>query len=643
MVDPSRPEQDTAGAGTVTEDRATGSDEIPARVPGQRAVAAALPAPATPAPGEAAPRGGGRARFLGLWDALAMLAYLALALYVNLPLWRPGGTGIVGDGTDQGLYEWMLANAARDVTHLHNPLFTHQLNYPAGGNIIANASALGLTLPATPLTLLLGASATFAVLRFVAFAATAAGWYLLLRRHVVDSRWAALLGGGLAAFGPGMISESLGHLHIISQFLVPWMIHVVIRICRTGRARHAILLGVLVAWQALISEEVLLLAAVSGTVVLLGWLALRVAPRVPLRHLLMGATVAVPTAVALLAYPLWFQFFGPQHFDGLTFDPSGYAADVAAYPSFSDLTLTGRLLHTTSRRLAQNWTEQTTYLGWPLLACVAALVLWRWRERRVWVLGGAAGLVALLSLGPGITVNGRPTGHSGPDALPQKLPLFDMLLPTRYGLVVCVLVAVLLAIGVDRLVTVLRQPAPAGRLGGLARPAAATGLLASAVALGLLVPAPIPTRAVPPVPAFFADGTWRRYVPAGRTVVPVPLPTYLQMDGMRWSTRALAGFPMPEGFLIVPDAATGRAVWYVPPRPTAAWFEDVAASGRVHAAAPGDATLLRADLAYWRAAVLVLDPAHAHAEQLRDTLVQFLGQPQDVGGVWLWDVRPLVP
>ena len=49
----------------------------------------------------------------------------------------------------------------------------------------------------------------------------------------------------------------------------------------------------------------------------------------------------------------------------------------------------------------------------------------------------------------------------------------------------------------------------------------------------------------------------------------------------------------------------------------------------------------RADLAYWRAAVVVLVPDSVHGDVLLTTLTEALGPPKLVGGVEIWDVRSL--
>jgi len=79
-----------------------------------------------------------------------------------------------------------------------------------------------------------------------------------------------------------------------------------------------------------------------------------------------------------------------------------------------------------------------------------------------------------------------------------------------------------------------------------------------------------------------------------------------------------------------------------PPRATAKFWDAIARTGKVPEVRPTDRTAARADLRYWRASVVVLTPGQPYADELRRATSDLLDtQPRWVGGVWVWDVRPL--
>ena len=88
-------------------------------------------------PRQLTPAGGPEAGRTPAWlpegrraDLVAAGVYLAAALYVTSSLWTGIRDRVVaGYGTqDQVLMEWFLAHAARALSHLQNPLYTHQLD-----------------------------------------------------------------------------------------------------------------------------------------------------------------------------------------------------------------------------------------------------------------------------------------------------------------------------------------------------------------------------------------------------------------------------------------------------------------------------------------------------------------------------------
>jgi hypothetical protein len=109
-------------------------------------------------------------------------------------------------------------------------------------------------------------------------------------------------------------------------------------------------------------------------------------------------------------------------------------------------------------------------------------------------------------------------------------------------------------------------------------------------------------------------------------------------EGLRWAAAAELAFALPRGRYLgpldgdsEPDPGSGA-----PARPTAALLAKVSTTGRVPAIGPADRARAAEDLAYWRAGVVVLDPAAQHAGRLLETVTALLGPPDRVQDVWLW-------
>jgi len=581
---------------------------------------------AAPAPEAETPAGRRFDRALW-WDLAAAAGYVAMALYVSFRVVAGVGTRLVNSvgGFDQVLFEWMLAHAARSVTHLENPFYTDRLNVPDGVNLMANTSVLGLGIPMTPVTLLFGPHVSYVVVLVGSMAATAWAWYFLLSRHLVRSRVAAVLGGAFCAFAPGLISTAI-HLHVLAQFLVPFIVLAVVRLREPGRSlRNGVILGLLVSYQTLIGEEILLFTAMACGVFVVAWAVVRPAEAFPrLRPFATGLGVAALVSVVLLAYPLYIQFLGPQHSRGLPFQPRILYADLASYTAYARESIAGDAA--TSGPLVVNESEETAFFGWPLVIFVVGIVVFLWREALVRALALTAAVFVLLSFGERIVVNGVDTGLAGPYRLFDGLPLMDLAIPTRLVFVVIPIVGILLALAADRVTGA-----------GSWRP---LWIAAFAAVLVPVAPTPLPVVPAPQVPRFIADGAWRDYVADGRTVVPVPLTRnrVAMTDGMAWSADTGVAFPIPRGYFIGPNGGPDRqATFNPPPRPTSTLLERVATTGVVPEITDEQRRAAVEDLRFWRAGVVVLGP-HPYRAQLAQTVDALLGPGRDVDDVRIWTV-----
>ncbi|MEV5764148.1 hypothetical protein AB0L34_06165 [Micromonospora sp. NPDC052213] len=569
-------------------------------------------------------------------DALVVAGYLALAVLLTVGQWgRPGR--LFHQAGDQILFEWMLARAARAVTGLENPLYSSALNAPDGVNLMANTSVLGLGVPLTPVTLLFGSQAAFLVAVVGCLAGTATAWYVLLRRRLVDSRVAAAVGGLFCGFAPGMVAQAGAHLHMAAQFLVPAILALVFHPDPRRAVRHGALLGLLVAYQVFLGEEVLVfLVLAAGTFALAYAAADRSAARRLAPALLVRLGVGVTVSLPLLAYPLWFQFFGPGHYRGMPFHAYGYQLDAASFTASARQTVFGD--DHLPGLLAPNPTEENSFFGPGLLVLAVVIVIWLWRRPSVRALAVCGVLFALLSLGAQVRLDGTATGIPGPYRLVAELPLLDLAVPARFPLVCIPVLGILLALSLDRLRAAAgAEPRPGGVPVRL--------LWGGAVAAALLPLLPTPIRTVPawPVPAFVAEGGWRAYVPPGRTLVPVPPVTGAGVSpAMLWSARTGLAFPTPGGYFIGPRAADDPAArWGAPDRPTAVLLRRAAETGEVPAVTDADRRRAVEDLRHWRAAVVVQGGLH-HGDPVRRTVEALLGPGREVAGAYVWDVRPLV-
>ena len=574
-------------------------------------------------------------------DILAIASFVAVALYLTAPLWLNVDHQLRDDPQDQAFFEWMLAHGARVLTDGVYPFFSDRMNYPDGVNIMANTSVLAVSLPMTPVTALFGPHVAFNVFLTLALATTGISWYLVLSRQFVSSRLAAWIGALFCAFAPSMVAHAGGHPNIVSQFLVPLIIWRTLELRRPGRSvRNGLILGGLVVWQAFINLEILFMTAV-GLAIFCGIMAIsrRRSHRGEARAFLRGLVVAATATIAALAYPLSVQFFGPQSYHGLSAYVRSFGADLGSFTAYSSHSVAGNAL--TADRLAQNPAEENAFFGWGLVILFFGLLVWMRRRLAVVTLGGVAVLFAAMSLGPRISLNGLYTGVPGIWTVLQRVPVLDSAVPTRWALAVAPIVGIVLALGVQRAIELVRaQPAARG-------PVRVAMITAVVMALVPLVPVQLPTAPMAPIPQFVTAGTWKHFVDDNHTVVTLPLPDNTYSDPLRWSAMTGEDMRIAGGYALFPNQnpldPTDRTALFSPPwRPTSGLMASIKQGNPIPEINDTRREMTLADLRYWKAAVIVLTPQVRDIEMLR-AMNELLGfQPTWNGGVWVWDVRGLV-
>ncbi len=581
----------------------------------------------------AAGRGGdpvaGRPVPLRPLDLLAPVAFLLVSGYLHLHLLGAVHTGYLSQGVqDQQVFEWYFGAAAHDLATWSNPLFSTLQNYPDGVNLMANAAVLGLSVPLAPLTLLAGPQVTFLVIQLLGLALTATGWYWLFRRRLAVHPALAFLGAAFAGFAPGLVSHANGHPNFVVQALVPVIVDRVLRLAERRRpVRDGVVLGLLLAWQLLIGEEVLLLAAVGLAV---GGSVLLAHRRVDLRRMLPGTGLAALVALLLVGFPLWWQFFGPQSYATIWHPPAGN--DLAQL--WSRATRSVGADPWASAALSMNRTEENSFFGVPMWVAAAATMALLWRSVVVRALAAVVVVSCWLSLGEEVTLNGRALGIPGPWLVLEHVPVIENVLPTRFALVAVPALGALLALGAEALRRAVHRYAE------LPGPGLAAAVGAAALVLLPVLPTPLVVDPRPAMPAFFSDGTWRRYVDAGGAVLAAPPPGVADCRALEWQAEARWGFPVVAGYFVGPDGTPERGGQYGASwTPLTTWLSDVATADRPQLPSREEVSTFEDDLRSSRVDAIVLPEGRPAAGSLLASLSAAFGSPEHLGGVYVWDVR----
>ena len=574
-------------------------------------------------------------------DVLATATFVVVALYLTAPLWLNLDHQLRDDPQDQAFFEWMLAHGARVLTDGAYPFFSDRMNYPDGVNMMANTSVLAVSLPMTPVTLLFGPHVSFNVFLTLALALTGISWYFVLSRQFVSSRLAAWVGALFCTFAPSMVSHAGGHPNIVSQFLVPLIIWRTLRLREPGRVvRNGLIMGGLLIWQAFINLEILFMTAVGlGVFCLIMAISRRRTNPGETRDFGRGLVVAGTVTLGVLAYPLSVQFFGPQSYHGLPQFVRNFGADLASFTAYSSHSVAGNSV--TAERLAQNPAEENAFFGWGLVILFVGLLVWMRRSVAVLALGTVAVLFAAMSLGPRIFLNGINTGIPGIWALLHSVPVLNSAVPTRWAMAIAPVVGILLAVGVQRAIDLVRaQPAARG-------PVRVAMITAVAMALVPLVPVQLKTTPMAPVPDFVTSGAWKQYVDDNHTVVTLPLPDSSYPDPLRWTAMTGQDMRIAGAYALLPNQnplnPSDRTALFSPPwRSTSGLMASIRQGNPIPEINDTRREMTLADLRYWKAGAIILTPQVRDTDMLRAMTGLLNSRPTWTGGAWVWDVRNLV-
>jgi hypothetical protein len=491
--------------------------------------------------------------------ALAAVYYLLAALAVTLLLWRdPASRTVAGNPNDADQMAWFFRYDATAIAHFHLPaLVTTAMNAPQGVNLMWNTPMLLPGVLLAPVTLLFGPQASLTVLLTVGFAGSATAMFAVLRRWQVGVA-AAAIGAAVYGFSPALVHSAIGHYDLQFAVFPPLIADAVLRLAtgRANAARGGLWLGLLVAAQLFISEEILFDTALAVVLLLIVIAASRpraVAGRI--KTLAGGLGVAAWVLAVVACYPLWVQFFGPLHQTGSPFTTDFFKNDLSGFVVPSSF----MLFHTPGSaaealRYQGQLPEYLGYLGWPLIVLLVAGTIRFWRRLAVRACAVACAVLSLFSLGGTLLASGHEHAWI---KLPwywlQGLPVLSAALPDRFSIVADGAAAALLAFCADAAVAVLAAFA-ARRLPWLASRGRSAAVVMSCAALAVLpiVPRPLPAAATNPAPPGWSAAFAALQLPASATVLVVPIPMATFTEPLRWQADTGQPAELVGGYFMGP-------------------------------------------------------------------------------------------
>ena len=481
-----------------------------------------------------------------------LLVFVALSFLWFARTWADPVHRHAGLPGDPESYMFALAWPRFAVQHHLNPFQTSYLLAPHGANLMWTIPP-GFGLLLWPLTATLGLVPTYNLLATLSIAASAWAAQLALRRFV-PGELGPFVGGLFYGFSPYMLAHSTGHAMLTVAVLPPILLallHELLVRQRWKPATTGIMLGALLAFQLSTFLELLAGGAVFATLLIVVLaIVYRHEVRARVGYIARALAVGVGAFLVLAGLQLWTLLFGPQtllHVHGVVHTPGVWVADLYEFIVPSQYNIAGSAFAGTWSQFTAQTAEANAYIGVPLLAVLAMIVVKHRRDRFVRIAAWLTLAMAVLSMGPRLHVLGRSTVPM-PWSVVAHMPLMGHLLPERLAVFTDLGVALLLAYGIAHRV---RRPTRRQRRITIVAVVAVIASLLPSITLLDALSAPVVA------PAYFTSSDVQR-IPEGSVVLVAPWTVDTRNDNPElW--QALSGFRyrMPSGYAYRPAADGG--------------------------------------------------------------------------------------
>ncbi len=392
------------------------------------------------------------------------VSYILLAIILTWPTVNQITSHLPGDGGDDPAIAWNLWWVKYALLNIgQNPFASDFMFYPIGLNLAFYTLTVLNALTALPFTLTLGVVPASNLHMLFTFVAGGYGTFLLARYVLARLKlppnsltWlSATIAGGMYVFTSSkLFYVALGQFNIASTHWIPFAVLYLLKAHHQPiRLKNAGLVGLFLTLQAWAEMTYASFLLVFVGLYWLYWLGANLFQRNIQGRLLLPHLKNTAIALAIFSVgisPILIQMLPDMQTEGdFLVEGGGFAATFSA-------DLWGYLIPTMHHPLFGDFINQTgiqdftkgqhIYLGFMVMGLVIITAVVGYRRPLVgfWLM--ATAVFALLALGPVITINGNPTGLTGPFVIFQYLPLFKgNRYPSRYSVMMMLSASVLAA------------------------------------------------------------------------------------------------------------------------------------------------------------------------------------------------------
>ena len=441
-------------------------------------------------------------------------------------------------GTDEGIFVWAFAWWPHALLHGSNPFHSNIIYAPEGFNIALGALVPGAALIFSPVTAIAGPLFAYNLAMLLSPVLGAFFAFLLCRR-LTGQFWPSLFGGWVFGFSTYMFGQLMAHMHLTLVFLIPAIVHLVLRglAGELSRGRLLILLVVVLVLQFSFGAEVFVSLTLFGAIALaIAYAFADVDLRSRIRSVL-GPIVLAYAATAVIVSPYLYYAFKPGGLPILVWRTNMFSNDLLSFVIPTEVTkLGGTHFLSTSGRFTAGIVEGGAYFGLPLIAmiCLGARRCWRTVAGKVMVV--MLVVVVVCSLGGRLHVNGKGSIPL-PWAILDRLPVLGLALPSRfivYGFLIGGMLAALWLANAPKRVTPWLLAA------------LSVAFIWPAIGQGFW-------RGTPALPTLFTNSRYRDVITSRDTAL--LLPVGISGYSMLWQAEAGLRFKMASGYVVPPEAS----------------------------------------------------------------------------------------